>query len=114
MGLVRYLERKGVHVGAESNDGGSAGANLGDDAGAGEGEGVGDAEAVEVGTDEGAGVVLPEPELRVLVDQPPDGHQPALVLLRKPEQLRGVVAIVGLVRRREERLWSYKKEKQKN
>lgn len=74
MGFARYLEREGVHVGAEGDDRGIAGADLGDDAGAGEGEGVGDAEAVEVGADKGAGVVLLEAELRVLVDPPPDGH----------------------------------------
>lgn len=44
-----------------------------------------------MGADEGAGVVLLESELRVLVDAPPDGDQPFLVLVRRTQQLLRVV-----------------------
>lgn len=68
--LNKFLQRQGVHVSPESDDGPRPGPDDGDEAGAGEGVGVGDAEPVELGPDERAGVVLLEPELRVLVDSP--------------------------------------------
>lgn len=93
----KFLQRQGVHVGPESDDGPRPGPDDGDDAGAGEGVGVGDAEPVELGPDERAGVVLLEPELRVLVDSPPDGREPRQVPLGGAQELVGVSPVVAAV-----------------
>ncbi|OAY75507.1 hypothetical protein ACMD2_07988 [Ananas comosus] len=81
---------EGVHVGAEGDDGGCAGADDGDEACTGEGGGVGHAEVVELGADEGAGLALLEAELRALVEAPPHGDEPLPLLRRGAEQLRRV------------------------
>ena len=79
------LDGEGVHVGAEGDDGGEAGADVGDDAGAGDRAG-GEAEPLQLVADEGAGVVLPERELRMGVAAAPHAHHPVPLLLRAPQQ----------------------------
>lgn len=90
--LVGYLKGESVHISAEGDDWWVAGADLGEDAGASVREGVGYAEAVEVEPDKGAGVMLLEAEFGLLVDPPPDGDQPFLLLVGRSQQVLCIVA----------------------